>query len=201
MPDTPTPRGDVTEAFEKLGRLIHDVMNSEATKRALRALEPKPDAPTGDVVEAVPCRHHWEYVGTHRGGSRKGEDQYRCSICGAREDRPDDALAALADPRHPDAIERITAWLYAREGGVAFEQLPAADQEHWRKQAREVAALADLRHDALVEALVHALDDLVAFFDKVPMDGPYTPEMGARRAALKALENYRAAFTPTQGEA
>ncbi len=33
------------------------------------------------------CNHDWHYKGTDRGGSHKGEDYYKCRLCGESEYR------------------------------------------------------------------------------------------------------------------
>ncbi len=37
-------------------------------------------------------------------------------------------------------VERATAWLYKREGGVAFDALPDADKERWLAQGSALVA-------------------------------------------------------------
>lgn len=36
------------------------------------------------INNSNPCDHQWEYAGTDRGGSNKGDDRYVCKKCGEK---------------------------------------------------------------------------------------------------------------------
>lgn len=46
------------------------------------------DSKHGDKLCEVGCTHDWRYSGTDYHGSHKGEDAYRCRLCGKQERRP-----------------------------------------------------------------------------------------------------------------
>ena len=55
--------------------------------------------------------------------------------------------STLAPDMRGDVVERMTAWLYEREGGVEFQLLPESVQHFWRDQGIAAIDAACPRHE------------------------------------------------------
>ncbi len=95
-----------------------------------------------------------------------------------------------------DATDRMTAWLYAREGGVAFDLLDDVGREIWRKQGRAALAAAFSMTDAKddLDLLQQHLEGALSGYDAA-LD--HIKTLTARNATLQAqVEALEGALRP-----